>query len=128
VHGGPGLHERPIEEISVVSDEDVGLHIQNVVEESLDERQLVDFVEYDEVAFELGLGRVLEVVYVGRDDLAVGDEVALAVNHVRNHHDLVDIGVRKFQGEFGGLNVICKDNAVGPFNDIFSFGEGWLFG
>ena len=46
------------------------------------------FVEDNEHSFELRLRGVLEVVDVTRNDLSVGDQVALAVNHVRNHHHL----------------------------------------
>ena len=46
------------------------------------------FVEDNEHSFELRLRGVLEVVDVVGDDLTVGDQVALAVDHVGDHHDL----------------------------------------
>ena len=36
-----GLDERPVEEVSVVGDEDVRLHVQDVVEELLQQADLV---------------------------------------------------------------------------------------
>jgi hypothetical protein len=41
VNSGSGLDERPIEEISVVGDKDVRLHVQDVVEKLLKHAQLV---------------------------------------------------------------------------------------
>lgn len=36
----------------------------------------------------------------------------LSVDHVRDHHDLVALGVGKLQREFGGLDVKCQNNRV----------------
>ena len=47
VDGGPGLDEGPVEEVPVVGHEDVGLDVENVVEEPLQQLVLVRFVEHD---------------------------------------------------------------------------------
>ena len=41
MNSGSGLDERPIEEVSVVGDKDVRLHVQDVVEKLLKHAQLV---------------------------------------------------------------------------------------
>ncbi len=66
--GGPRLHERPIEEITIVGDKNVRLHIENVVEETPEQLVLVGLVENDERSLELGLWRVLEILHRLADD------------------------------------------------------------
>jgi hypothetical protein len=51
------------------------------------------------------LGRVLEVVDVRAHHLAVDDQVALPVQHVRDHEHLVELGVGKLQRQLRGLDV-----------------------
>lgn len=51
----------------------------------------------------------------------------LAIYHVRNHHDLVSVGVRELEGQLGGLNIIGQDNAVWPDKEVMAAcddGEG----
>lgn len=40
------------------------------------------------------------------------DPTYLAVNHVGDHHNLVRLGIRKFEGQFGCLNVKCQNHRV----------------
>ena len=96
-------------------------YFQDVIEPPLYQTQLVGFVEDDELALELRLGRVLEVFDVSRDDFAIGDEVALAVDHVGDHHDLVNVGVGKLEGQFGCLDVKGQHDAVRPLDEDFVF-------
>ena len=118
VDGGARLDEGPVEEVTVVGDEYVRPHLENVVEPLLKQSQLILLVENDEVPLKLWLGRVFEVVDVSRDDLPVGDEVALPVDHVRDHHDLVNVGVGELEGQLGGLDVEGEDDAVGTLDEV----------
>ncbi len=70
VNGGPGLHERPVEEVAVVGDENVRPHVQNVIEEALEQLALVRLVEHDEGALELGLRGVFEILHGLTDDFS----------------------------------------------------------
>ena len=63
---------------------------------------------------------VLEVVDVGGDDLPVGDEVALPVNHVGYHHDLVDVGVGELERQLGRLDVEGEHDAVRPLDEVLA--------
>lgn len=77
MHRGPRLHKRPIKKVPVISDEDMWPHVQHVVEKAPQERLFVRLVENGEIAFELWLRGVLEVLDILRDDLAVRDEETL---------------------------------------------------
>ncbi len=69
VNGGPGLHERPVEEVAVVGDENVRPHIENVIEEALEQLALICLVEHDEGSLELRLRGVFEILHGLTDDL-----------------------------------------------------------
>ncbi len=70
VNGSPGLHERPVEEVAVVGDKDVRPHVQNVIEEALEQLALVRLVEHDEGTLELGLRGVFEILHGLTDDFS----------------------------------------------------------
>ncbi len=55
------------------------------------------------------LGGIFEVFNVLGDDLAVGDEETLTVDHVGDHHNGVGFGVGEFERLLGGLDVECHD-------------------
>lgn len=38
--------------------------------------------------------------------------VHLAINHIGNHHNLVCLSIRKFERQFGCLNVKCQNHRV----------------
>lgn len=61
-HLRPLIHERPIEEVAVIRDDDLGSQLGNVREEPSDNGLLVGFVEDVEWSRERGLWSVLEVL------------------------------------------------------------------
>ena len=105
----PGLHEGPIEKVTVVGDVDAGLHLAHVIEPAPQQRRLVGLVPHDERPGVLRLGVVLEVVDVGTHHLAVDDQIALTVQHVRDHKHLIVLGVGKLERQLGGLDVERAD-------------------
>ena len=93
---GSGLDERPVEEVSVVGDEYVRFDVKNVIEELLQQTQLVFFIEDYEGSFKFWSGSILEILHVAGNNLSVANEISLTINHVGNHHDLVNFGIGKF--------------------------------
>lgn len=109
---------------------------------------LVCLVEDREGPFVFGLGRVLKVLDVGTDDLAVGDEEALctkgeivsegneasrrerrtrlSVDHVRNHHDLVRLLVRELERRLGRLDIEGHDDGLGTTDTLLDERDGDL--
>lgn len=102
----------------------MGFDIEDMVIKPFQQGYFVWLVVDDELALELGFRTVLEVVNVCGDDVAVCDQIALSVDHIRDHHDLVDRRVGKLQGQFGSLDIKGQYNAIGSLNQIFAFGEG----
>lgn len=92
--------------------------------EALNNGLLVGLVEDDEKSLVLGSWGVLEVFDVLGNDLAVCDEETLALDHVRDHHDLVNYRVWEFQRELGGLNIPGQDYGLGTFETVLYEGEG----
>ena len=75
------------------------------------------------MAFKLGLGREFEVLDISGDDLSVGDEKAVTVDHVRDHHDLVSGHIGELERELGRLNVVGEDDEVGGVQDVGAFDD-----
>lgn len=65
----------------------------------------------------LVLGRILKVVDVFADDLAVGDEIPLTVDHVRDHHDLIRLLIRELERLLGRLDIVCHYDRLGSLDE-----------
>ena len=54
----------------------------------------------------------------------------LSINHVGYHHDLVDSRIRKFEGQFGCLDIVSHDHWIGRQYTFFDTlkGNGTMFG
>lgn len=91
------------------------------VEEGTD---LVRLVEDGEGALVFRLGRIFEVVDVLADDVAVCDEEALAVDHVRDHHDLVRLLVGELERRLGRLDVERHNHGLGTLDALGDLGDG----
>lgn len=59
-----------------------------------------------------------------RQYVPIGDQVALAVDHVRDHHDLVGGGVGELQRQLRGLDVEGEHDRLGPLDDVGPGGHG----
>lgn len=59
---------------------------------------------------------ILKVLNVFANDFAVGDQIAMSINHVGNHHDLIRELVREFEWLFRRLNVVCHDDRFGSLH------------
>ena len=106
---GARLHEWEIEVVTVVRHVNARLNFAHVVEPLANERFFGRFVPDDERARVISLGRVLKVFHVLAHNLAVDNQVTLAVNHVRNHKHLIVFGIRKLERKLGRLNVKGTD-------------------
>ena len=53
----------------------------------------------------LGLWRVLKVFNILTHHFAVDDQITLLVNHVRNHKNLIELGVGKLEWQLGGFDI-----------------------
>ena len=104
-----GLDEGPIEKVAVVRDVHGGTHLAHVIEPTTKQGGLVGLVPHDERAGVLRLGAVLEILDVGAHHLAVDDQVPLPVQHVRDHENLIVLGVWKLERQLGGLDVERAD-------------------
>lgn len=78
----------------------------------------VGLVEDRKRALVLRFGRVLKIINVLANDLAVRYEVALPVDHVRYHHDLVDLLVRELERRLGRLNIKRHDHRLGSLDAL----------
>ena len=58
--------------------------------------------------------------------LSIGDQVALTVHHVTNHHDGVNSRIGEFERQFGGLDIVGKHHRVRRVDYIWSFCENWI--
>lgn len=76
---------------------------------------LVEDRERPLIAFLRG---VLEVVDIFADDFAVRDEKALPVDHVRNHHDLVDCLVGELEWRLRRLDIVGHNDRVRTFHAL----------
>ena len=81
-------------------------------EEPLNDRFLVRFVEDHKGTGVLRFRSVVEVGNVFRDDLPVGDQEPLTVNHVRNHHDLVDGSIGELQWQLRRLDIKRQNHGI----------------
>lgn len=92
----PCLDKWPIKLIAIESRKDGRLGLTDVLEELSQKSGLIRLVEDGEHAhIVFRLGCVLEILDVLAYHLAVGNEEALAIHDVRNHHDLVKGAVRE---------------------------------
>ena len=73
----PQMPCSPIKAISIVSDEDVWLRLQDVLQELAQETCLVLFIEHREWTLAVWLKGVLKVLNIGTNHLPVGDQEAL---------------------------------------------------
>ena len=92
-----GFNERPIEEVTVICSNNCGLSLFNVFEEPLYNSPFIRLVENHKWTGIFRLWRIFEVADVLRDYLTVRDQESLAINHIRNHHNLVDHRIGEFQ-------------------------------
>ena len=114
------LDERPIEAVTIISGENCGLRLDDVIEEAHEQGFLVWLVEDCEQAnVILGLRSIFEVSNVFADDFSVGDEEALTVNDVRDHHDLIKLDIWELQRLLGTLNIKRHDSEVSFVEFIF---------
>lgn len=72
-----GLDKRPIEEVSVVCDEHVRSHLQNVGKEAFDQSFLVRCIVNFKISFQVWTRGVLKILNISRHDFPVGDQVSL---------------------------------------------------
>lgn len=132
VHRCSCIDEREIERITVVGRHDGRFDFAPMLEEASDQCCLVFFVEDDERSFVVWFRSVFKVLYVFRNDFAVGDEVALSsrnrkpsadeaealaatdlsINHVGYHHDLILLLIGKFERCFRRLNVESQNDRI----------------
>lgn len=77
VQDGSSLHEREVERVSVVGGNNGRLGFSDVLKEASNRRRLILFVEDGEWSFVLCFRRILKVLDVFADNLAVCDEIAL---------------------------------------------------
>ena len=114
----PVLDKGPVEEVSIVRHEDVWPQIPHVVEEAANKGPLVSFIEDNEGPGVLWLWGVLKVINILRHNLTIDDEKAFTVKHVRDHKDLIDLGVRKLQRRLRTLNVEREDARAGGLDPL----------
>lgn len=79
---------------------------------------LVALVEDYKRTLVLGFRSVLKVVNVFTDNLPVGDEEALPVDHVRNHHDLIILLIGKLERGFRRLDIKGHDYGLGTLHAL----------
>jgi hypothetical protein len=72
----------------------------------------------------LRLRRILKVLDILADDLPIRDEITLPVDHVRYHHDLIDLLYGELERGFGGLDVEGHDDGFGSFDSGRDVGNG----
>ena len=102
----------PIKVIAVIACNYLWLHFDYVVEKSAQQCLLIGLIEYDKMARKLGLGREIKVGHVLGYNLAVRDQVATAVNHVRDHHYLIGGRIGKLERQLGRFYVISQHNWI----------------
>ncbi len=112
VNLGPSLNERKVEKVPVESHNDNRLGLFQVVEESHQSVQLVGLVENGHWKLEIFSWTESELLNVPGDNLSVNDQKCLLVDHVGNHHDLIDVCVGELHGSLGGLDIIGTDDEL----------------
>ena len=87
---------------------------------------LVGFVEYNEGSFIALLRCILEILDVLAHNFAIRYEVALPIDHVRDHHDLIDGLIRELQRRLRCLYIICQNDWVRTLDSFRKLCESWL--
>jgi hypothetical protein len=140
VNFGSDFDKRKIETITVVGGHDCWLGIANVLEPLFDDgclyrngltkilliskqqlTYLIRFIEDYEFSFIFILGRILEILDIFADNFSIRDQEPLAVNHVRNHHDLIGKLIRKLEWLFGSFDIVRHNDRFGSldtFRDV----------
>jgi hypothetical protein len=66
---------------------------------------LIGLVKHVEGTLKVWKWRVFKVVNIFAHDLSVGNQVSLAIQHVRYHHYLIDRGIGELERKLSGLNI-----------------------
>jgi len=110
---GSILDEWPIKVVSVESREDEWLRITNMVEKPNEQLLFIGFVEdFEEADVIFWLRTVLEILNIFPDHLSVCDEEAFSIDNIRNHHNLIELGVGELQGRLRSFNIERHDPKV----------------
>ena len=102
------LYVRPVEIVAVVRHENVRLEFFDVRKKLGKHGCLVWLIEHLERPRVFRLRSVLEVLDVFNDDRAVDNEVALSVEHVRDHRDRILVRVWELQLGLGRFDIVRK--------------------
>lgn len=82
-----------------------------------DVTHLIYLVEDSELPLILLLRRVLEIIDILTDDLTIGDEKSLAIDHVGDHHDLIGLLIWEFEWLLGCFDIISHNNRLSTLNE-----------
>lgn len=108
------LNEWPVKEVSVERREDEWSCFSDVFKKFEEKRPFVWLVEHCKASnIVFWFRSILEILYITSNDVSVRYEESSVVNNVRNHHDGVELGVRKLERSLGRLNVKSHDSEVG---------------
>jgi hypothetical protein len=97
-------------------------------EELREKTHLVRLVEDGKRSLVVGFRGVFEVLDVGTDDLTVGDEEPLSVDHVRDHHNLIRQLIGELERRFCCFDIESENDGFGTGDTLFEKAEGNIAG
>ena len=114
---GARAWHKPIEEIAVVCDDNRRFDFEQMIEEFLYCCSLVYLVEDGEFSREFGSRRVLKVVNVCAHNLPIDNKEAAAIDHVADHHYLIERDIWEFERHLGRFYVVGANDGIERLDD-----------